>query len=365
VKALGKLSQMSNRQTSGNTLTASVIIPALNEERVIGQCLDSLARQNCPEDAFEVILVDNGSTDRTIEIARTFERSLTLTVLRKHEAYISAVRNFGASRARGEYIAFLDADCIATRGWLNGAVDLLRADDSAVIGAHYTIPAGSSWVAKAWYQDLSTLKRGAVSYLPGGDLLVSRKVFFRVGGFDETIETNEDSEFCHRASAAGLRILAVPSLSVVHLGTPQTVSAFYSKQRWHGTHVRTVFLRDILHSRNTKAILFASYALTCLIATAVGLPVALVSANPAALLVGPLFLLLGSFLLAVRAAAQRNKWVLLFSLTPLYVVYGVARALCLMNVRVPRTTQHAATAVSPETSSPAIAQSNAPQAPVS
>src|ERR1022692_933162 len=136
----------------------SVIVPALNEESVIGRCLASLKQQKPPSAHFEVIVVDNGSTDRTREIARSFGGSLSVTVLDRSGVRISALRNLGAAiakgdflalgaaMAKGEFLAFLDADCVAPQHWLRQTVDLLRADDFRIIGAQYRIPANSSWV---------------------------------------------------------------------------------------------------------------------------------------------------------------------------------------------------------------------------
>ena len=172
----------------------SVIVPALNEESVIGRCLASLKQQKPPSAHFEVIVVDNGSTDRTREIARSFGGSLSVTVLDRSGVRISALRNLGAAMARGEFLAFLDADCVAPQHWLRQTVDLLRADDFRIIGAQYRIPANSSWVAKAWYGDLWRMKDGPVSYVPGGDLAISRELFM-----------NLRRDYCHQRRHRVLR----------------------------------------------------------------------------------------------------------------------------------------------------------------
>ena len=100
-------------------VSVSIIIPALNEARMIGKCLDSLTQLDFPRDHFEVILVDNGSTDDTIKIARSFTDRLRLRILQKKGVRISGLRNLGAREAQGEVVAFLDADCLAPSNWLN------------------------------------------------------------------------------------------------------------------------------------------------------------------------------------------------------------------------------------------------------
>lgn len=318
----------------------SVIVPALNEESVLAQCLASLTRQTMPAGSFEVLVVDNGSTDRTRDIARSFSGALPITVLERSGVRISALRNFGAAMARGQYLAFLDADCTAPHHWLQQIADLLHADDSRIVGAQYRIPPDSSWVARAWYSDLWRMKDGAVSYVPGGDLAIGRELFLNIGGFDESIVTSEDTEFCERAAASGVPVLAVPSLSVVHLGTPQTLENFYRKQSWHGINVHRVFLRDVMHSKSRKAMLFAVYTLMSIAFAIVGAGAGALYGNAAAALASLAFLVTGPMALAVEASMARKKWNYLFPLIVLYGAYGLARAMCLLGAgggRKPRS----------------------------
>lgn len=317
----------------------SVIVPALNEESVIGRCLASLEQQKAPPSCFEVIVVDNGSTDRTKAIARSFGGALSVTVLERSGVRISALRNCGAAMAKGEFLAFLDADCVAPRHWLQQTADLLHADDFRIVGAQYRIPENSSWVAKAWYGDLWRMKHGPVSYVPGGNLAISRELFLNLGGFDETIVTSEDTEFCERAAASSVPILAVPSLSVVHLGTPQTLEGFYRKQSWHGINVHRIFLRDIFHSKSRKAMLFAVYMLAGIAAAIAGICAGAISRSIPAALAGAVVLPVGPLALALLASRERKNWNHVVPLTVLYAAYGAARAMCLLGiggVRQPR-----------------------------
>ena len=319
----------------------SVIIPVLNEEKVIGECLDSLVRQTLTADRFEVIVVDNGSVDRTCEITKAYERSLNLKLLQKRNAHISALRNLGASCARGAFLAFLDADCLAPSNWLSRAVELLRRGDGGVIGAFYTIPEGSSWLAKAWYGQMATHKQGRVSYVPSGTLVISRNVFSSIGGFDETIPTSEDYELCQRVAAAGYDVLAFPELSTVHLGTPQTLSAFYRKQRWHGNGVRTEFFRNMLHPGFAKTVLQTAFTLLLMIASVAMIPVAVLTNKWSVLAIAPGILLLTSLGLASRAAVRRNSLNLVSPLTVAYLVYGIARSLSFVGLNGKRSKRSA------------------------
>jgi glycosyltransferase involved in cell wall biosynthesis len=320
---------------SMTTPLVSVIIPALNEERVIGKCLESLTRLDPLASGFEVLVVDNGSTDDTVTIARTFASVLDLRVLQAAKVTISALRNLGASHARGRYLAFLDADCLAPAGWLSEAVSAFSDHPPAVLGAHYRIPPGSSWVARAWYAHHG-VKSGSVSYIPGGDIFIARSDFESVGGFDPTLETNEDYEFCQRARAAGLAILALAPLAVCHLGTPQTLRDFYRKQRWHGRHVFRVFFRSLPRLRNLSAVAFAVYTLLCLTGLAAGFVAVFLAQSPLWLLLFAAALIVAPAFLSFRKAASRGDLSLLPPLALLFLTFGFARAACLLGLAAQR-----------------------------
>jgi hypothetical protein len=171
---------------------------------------------------------------------------------------------------------------------------------------------------------------GDVSHVPAGDLLLTREAFHRIGGFDETIQTNEDAELCERARAKGFPVRAFKQLSVVHLGTAQTLAAFYGKQRWHGTHVFAVFLRELPRLRNLKAVAFATYFAAWGLALIISIAIAGVSGSwmvpllPVAAILG---LPLGMALFFI--VKQRAQLADTLPLAALYLTYGFARAACL------------------------------------
>jgi len=310
----------------------SIVIPVLNEEKVIGRCLECLKNMTFSRERIEVLVIDNGSTDNTTTIARTFGVHFPVTILEKKGVHISALRNLGAAHARGGIFVFLDADCLVPKSWLSIATKVFETTCAGVIGGYYQIPEGSSWVARTWYPDDEVKKSGAVAYVPSGDLMITRETFFRVGGFDETLETNEDYEFCQRVLAAGFPVLAFPELNVIHLGVPQTMGHFYRRNRWHGKHVTRVFFRNIGSLHNARAVFFAFYVLLCLTGITVGLGLCaigrfeILAIALAGLLVGPL-------LIALRAAIARRELTHVFPLTSLYLLFGISRAACLLDFR--------------------------------
>lgn len=319
---------------SAPVVDVSIIIPALNEEKMIGRCLESLTRLAFLRDRFEVLVVDNGSRDKTLAVVESFKDRLNLKVLQQVGVRISALRNLGARAATGDIVAFLDADCLAPADWLDRIFALAPAGGAGVLGAHYLLPEDSSWVGRTWHRYQEAPKSGEVSHVPAGDLIMRRQDFLKLGGFDETIQTNEDYELCERARKAGMHVQAFPQIGVIHLGTAQSLRVFFRKQAWHGTHVIKVFLRDPLKSHNRKAVFFAAYTLFSLVAVAVGVAWAIgwrgtlwaPSAGLAALCLPPT-------VLSAKQILASRKYSDFFPLFALYLTYGIARAKALLSIR--------------------------------
>src|ERR1044071_2442879 len=319
---------------SSAAVSISIIIPALNEERIIGRCLESLAKLAFSRDRFEVLVVDNGSRGKTLEIAESFQDRLNLKVLQKANVPISALRNLGARAAAGDILAFLDADCLAPEDWLDRLFELARADGAGVMGAHYLLPEDSTWVGKTWHRYQEAPKSGEVSHVPAGDLIMRREDFLRLSGFDETIQTNEDYELCERARKSGMQVRAFPQIGVIHLGTAQNLQVFFRKQAWHGTHVIKVFLRDVLKSHNRKAVFFAAYTLLSLFAVIFGVVAVIISPKIWWLpVVGFAALCLPPAALSARQVLASRRWPDFFPLFALYLTYGIARARALLSIR--------------------------------
>jgi glycosyltransferase involved in cell wall biosynthesis len=319
---------------SSAAVSISIIIPALNEERMMGRCLESLVKMAFSRDRFEVLVVDNGSRDKTLAIAETFRDRLNMRILQKTNVRISALRNLGARAATGEILAFLDADCLAPKDWLDRILELAHADGAGVLGAHYLLPEGSTWVGRTWHRYQEAPKSGEVSHVPAGDLIMRREDFLKLGGFDETIQTNEDYELCERARKSGMQVRAFPRIGVVHLGTAQSLRVLFRKQAWHGTHVIKVFLRDVLKSHNRRAVFFAAYTLLCLVAVIGGSASALIFPKnwwlPVA---GFTALCLPPAMLSARQVLASGRRPDFFPLFILYLTYGMARARALLNVK--------------------------------
>lgn len=318
---------------SPGAIRFSVIIPAFNEARVIRHCLDALSRSDLLKNAFEVFVMDNGSSDGTVDIAKSYGGIFNLEVITVAGVRISALRNRGAREARGKFLAFLDADCIAPPNWLVNAASIFARDSSGIIGAHYEIPRDATWVGRLWCQDRLSERVGDVSYVPGGDLLITKDCFLEVGGFDESIQTNEDLELCQRVIEKGWPVRAYPELRVTHLGTPRTLIGFYRKQQWHGTHVFTVFLRDPQKRKNVKPVMLAVYTLACFAGSILGAVWGALQPEWWAVCIFPAALILPLVGIAGFRSVARKRWADILPLTALYLTFGIARASSLLRYK--------------------------------
>lgn len=213
----------------------SVIVPVKNEAKYISACIVSIFSQDYPSELFEVIVVDNGSTDDSVEIARSFG----VHVVSCPDAKIGAVRNRGACEAKGDILAYIDGDCTATPSWISSAVELLSEKGIGAAGGAAIAPADGTWIERVWALNReSSLK--PTSILATGSFFVKRTVFNEVRGFNEDIVAGEDTEICRRICANYL-LFTCPGCDVIHYGYPQTVSDFLRRQIWQTS--------DYLHTK--------------------------------------------------------------------------------------------------------------------
>lgn len=211
--------------------TISFVIPVYNESRYISGNIGKIDKF-CPV-GYEVIVVDNGSTDDTVKLAI----NLGAIVYFEPLATIGNLRNIGAFHAKGQILVFLDADVYLTKEWQCQIEEVVRTitqeDEKLVTGSRCDVADPPSWIEKHWFQGM--LKEKA-NYINSGHLIVSKQLFLKVGGFDETIVTGEDQDFCTRAKKNGAIIVNNSLLRVIHLGYPKDVVEFFRREKWHGLH---------------------------------------------------------------------------------------------------------------------------------
>ena len=228
----------------GREVQLSFVIPAFNEEGMIGQTIESI-EHHATAFSHEILVVDDASEDATVREAT----QAGATVLESLDGTIGANRNLGARRARGDVLIFLDADVTLTTEWaqrIPSALNELRNNAKLITGSHCNIPDKAAWIERYWFASFAEEKDSR--HIGSGHLIMNAGFFSELGGFDETLETGEDYELCARARAAGATILNDPSLKVVHRGFPETLPQFVRREAWHGTG-DFVTVRSILASK--------------------------------------------------------------------------------------------------------------------
>jgi glycosyltransferase involved in cell wall biosynthesis len=216
------------------TPRVSVVVACYNGGRTLQPCLDSLTNLNYP--AYEVILVDDGSTDITSQVGSLYRN---FRYIRQIHQGLSVARNAGIFAGDGEIIAFTDADCRADEDWLYYLVaDLLKGsfvgmgghnflppDDSAVAAAVMVSPGGPAHVM---------LTDRVAEHIPGCNMAFYKWALLEIGGFDPIFHrAGDDVDICWRLQQRGFRIGFSPPGFVWHYRR-STVQAYLGQQSGYG-----------------------------------------------------------------------------------------------------------------------------------
>jgi len=206
---------------------ASVIIPTFNEAEFIKECLDSIYALYTDDYSFEVITVDNGSTDSTTEIVKKYPAKL----IKIPNINVGAVRNRGAAIAKGKILAFVDGDCVVPNRWLYAGIIELQKDNIGAVGGNCFYRENANWVEKAWALKKRIVNERVLS-LTTGSFIIKKSVFDAVGQFNESLIAGEDTEISKRIREKGYSLYMIPQCWVVHLGYPRTINSFIRRQYW-------------------------------------------------------------------------------------------------------------------------------------
>lgn len=197
-------------------LFVSIVVPVYNGLRTIGLCLDAMQQLDYPRQRYEVIVVDNNSSDGTPDVVSTFPVKLT------HERDVQtsyAARNTGIRQAQGEIVAFIDADCIVDPQWLRALVEPFG--DPAVLGVLGKV---ASYQPASLVEEFSTqadpLRKQGVGGLLSmitANVAYRRQVLMQVGGFRSELYTGGDVDLGWRVQQLpGSKVCYAPAAVVYH-----------------------------------------------------------------------------------------------------------------------------------------------------
>jgi glycosyltransferase involved in cell wall biosynthesis len=208
---------MDREPEQGGELLVSVIIPARNAARTLQEALDALERQTLPRESYEVLVVDDRSTDETPALVRASNLARLVEMPRRGGSY--SARNLGLEHSRAEVIAFTDADCRPVGDWLRQGLSDLDAHGADLLGGYIDVPLGADpsipeLLDVCWHLDQARFHQ--MGFAVTANLFVRRAVFDGVGGFHRKLTSNGDREFCSRAASRGFKLAYSPGAAIVH-----------------------------------------------------------------------------------------------------------------------------------------------------
>lgn len=183
----------------------SLIIPAYNEEKMIGHCLEAVMK-NAPGRFFEILVIDNASTDKTAEIA---ERFPNVRVVRENWKGLTRARERGRLEAKGDLLAYIDADTEIPPQWIEKVENFFATHPNAVsLSGPYHYPDASGLLSLSlkvsWWLLVPITYRIVGFMLIGGNFVAKKEALLKMGGFDTSIEFyGEDTNIARRLSAFG------------------------------------------------------------------------------------------------------------------------------------------------------------------
>lgn len=332
----------------GQSHKLTIMAVALNEARHVARLQASVNALRKPAGIdIETILIDGGSSDRTVAAARDagFGKVIELP-----GANIPVCRNRAVVEAAGDWLAFVDADCELADDWLEQAYPLLASAPKIMIAWPARPPEPMTWVQSAWlfhwtnknrkledWNGHAVVKTEGFRLATTRNMIFTRSVFDELHGFTEELATGEDTDFAFRAYMAGMPVLGLPTLRAFHHGEPATIGKFYRQQIWHANRRSYEHIKRISGGKvGGNAPLFSALFLGCLALAALGLIASVAMRCPWPLLaLGPIAVLNAgpAFLICKRGRSFRH----FFSLCAIYVVYGWARTVDLLGLAKKKT----------------------------
>lgn len=205
--------------------TVSIIIPTKNAGALLKDCLNHIQELDYPQDKIEVLIADGLSTDETVSIAKRFGAK----VVPNPKQTVGPGRNVAFEVAKGELVAFTDADCLVDAGWIKNALAHFADATIGGVGGPTFVPPQQSSFAEAvrylfrlavfWAGSVHTEHQGKekrVKHIPGCNMIFRRDVLAKVMPIDESLLTGEDLELSRCILQQGYSLLFAPDVWVWH-----------------------------------------------------------------------------------------------------------------------------------------------------
>lgn len=219
----------------------SIVIPVRNVEAIIGQCLESLKKLNYPKDKYEVIISDSQSSDNTPSIAKKYGVKFISTPKRS----VCAGRNEGFKVAKGDIVAFSDADCVMDKNWITNSLKYFEDPIVGAVGGPNITPANDTPFARAvgFVLNRSIFSAGSiyartlhkakeVKSIPGCNVIYRKEALDKVMPMDESLLEAEDYVTNQKIRKLGYKLLYTPDTVVMHYRRPDPKRFFKQIYRY-------------------------------------------------------------------------------------------------------------------------------------
>ena len=229
-------------QESFNSSIVSVVVPVYNGEAHIADCVEGLLDQDFPSNSYDIIIVNNRSTDDTAEIVKRYP----VCSLFETKPGPAAARNTGIQASNAQLVAFTDADCIPEHDWLS---QMVNAMEEGVTGAggrivsYYEDDLISRYIDEIVFRQRYNILQKTPPHITTANACYLRSALLKIGLFDESFPyaAGEDRDLGERLALEGSRFIFVPAATVRHKH-PQTLEGFYN-QRFR--HAASQFYADL------------------------------------------------------------------------------------------------------------------------
>jgi len=218
----------------------SIIVTTLNNKPTIDECLRSITELDYPKQLVEVIVIDASSNDSTLDIVKTYPVKLISKPLNAPAAY-----NYASKIAGNEILGFIDADAKVEKKWLKKLVRHLGEERVAAVSGTIETWNKNQLIPRCIGYDLSYRYgriHGSVRRVATMNLILRKKVMDEVGGFDENLPTQYDTDMGVRITSAEYKIVVDPNARCYHFHRP-TLTAYFKQQFKYGQNTTKLYLK--------------------------------------------------------------------------------------------------------------------------
>jgi len=236
----------------------SVIIPVYNNEQGISRVLDALQQQTYPREQYEIIVIDNGSDDNSVDVIKRYP-DVSLLFEHRYKGSPYSARNRGIEQALGDILIFLDSTCVPIKNWLQHGIDCMIHNKADLLGGNIKFHFPSKIKVHHIYESLMTIRvKESIERrqsMIGGNLFVKKQVFSELGKFPEGLRSGGDVRWTTMATSRGF-ILVYNEHAVVYI-KPKSLHKFFSKmwrfgkarpQRWEEENIKVNVLKLFLNA---------------------------------------------------------------------------------------------------------------------